>query len=247
MESRDDTEARDRELQRYRTALEKNKSDAWTDLSLTLPIFIAYHLGVVFLPTRNAADMVTTELRALAAGSLPVYAGITLAIGAALFGGLWFMGRGHAFSKSRFLGICIEGAAYALLMRAAGSYAVGSLRLGGGAGEHGPFSGLVMSAGAGFYEELVFRVALFGGGAWLIKLALGSGVVSLLPRLGWALACALTFSAWHYVGALGDPFMLQSFVFRAVCGLVLTGIYAFRGFAPAVWTHFLYDVWVMVL
>lgn len=30
------------------------------------------------------------------------------------------------------------------------------------------------------------------------------------------------------------------------CGLVLTAIYAFRGFAPAVWTHALYDVWVMV-
>jgi hypothetical protein len=24
-------------------------------------------------------------------------------------------------------------------------------------------------------------------------------------------------------------------------------IYAFRGFAPAVWTHALYDVWVLVL
>lgn len=246
MDPRDDAEARDRELKRYREALERNKSDAWTDLSLTLPIFIVYHLGVVFLPTQNAADMVTTELRALANGSLPAYAGITLAIGAILFGGLWFMGRGHAFSKGRFVGIFIEGAAYAFLMRAAGSYAVGSLRL-GGAGEHGPLSGLVMSAGAGFYEELVFRVILFGAGAWLLKLALGSGVVSLLPRLGWALAAALAFSAWHYVGALGDPFTLQSFVFRAVCGLVLTGIYAYRGFAPAVWAHFLYDVWVMVL
>ena len=38
------------------------KSDAWTDLGLTLPIFVLYHLGVVFLPIRNAADPVTHEL-----------------------------------------------------------------------------------------------------------------------------------------------------------------------------------------
>ena len=30
-------------------------SDAWSDLVLTLPIFILYHLGVVLLPVRNAA------------------------------------------------------------------------------------------------------------------------------------------------------------------------------------------------
>ena len=37
-------------------------SDAWSDLALTLPLFVAYHLGVVFLPVRNAADIVTREL-----------------------------------------------------------------------------------------------------------------------------------------------------------------------------------------
>jgi hypothetical protein len=58
---------------------------------------------------------------------------------------------------------------------------------------------------------------------------------------------AAVFAGWHYVGALGDPWSVQTFVFRAVCGLVLTAIFAFRGFAPAVWTHALYDVWVMVL
>ena len=31
-----------------------------------------------------------------------------------------------------------------------------------------------------------------------------------------------------------------------VLGLVLTLIYATRGFAAAVWTHALYDVWVLV-
>ena len=50
----------------------------------------------------------------------------------------------------------------------------------------------------------------------------------------------------HYVGALGDAFDGRSFVARAVLGLALTLVYSMRGFAAAVWTHALYDVWVLV-
>jgi membrane protease YdiL (CAAX protease family) len=144
--------------------------------------------------------------------------------------------------------IAVEGAIYALLMRFAGSYVVGSLRLGPPGGEPlGAFSGLIMSLGAGFYEEIAFRVGIFGLGALLLKMFFGKGLQGILLMAGWALVSAAVFSGWHYVGALGDPFDLKSFVFRMVCGLVLTAIYVFRGFAPAVWTHALYDVWVMVL
>jgi len=73
-----------------------------------------------------------------------------------------------------------------------------------------------------------------------------SRVKRALLSLGWALAASLAFSAWHYVGDLGEPFELRSFVFRAVCGFAFTLIYAFRGFAPAVWTHTIYDAWVLV-
>jgi hypothetical protein len=68
----------------------------------------------------------------------------------------------------------------------------------------------------------------------------------VLLSIGWAIVAAAVFSGWHYVGELGDPFDARSFVFRWVCGLAFTAIYAFRGFAPAVWTHTLYDVWVLV-
>ena len=39
---------------------------------------------------------------------------------------------------------------------------------------------------------------------------------------------------------------MPSFLFRLVLGLVLTLIFVTRGFAAAVWTHALYDVWVLV-
>jgi hypothetical protein len=222
------------------------KSDAWTDLALTLPIFLVYHLGVAFLPVRNAADPVTQELKALASASLLTYAGLTLAIGAAFVMVLIVLGRGKALDKRRFLYIALEGALYAILMRFAGAYAVGSLRLGPPEGG-GIFSNVVMSLGAGFYEEIAFRVGLFGLGALVLRRLLGEGTKRVVAICAWAICAAMVFSGWHYVGDLGDSFQLSSFVFRAVCGLTLTGIYALRGFAPAVWTHALYDIWVLVL
>ena len=51
----------------------------------------------------------------------------------------------------------------------------------------------------------------------------------------------------RHVGPLGDVFEMRSFVARMVLGLALTLVYAMRGFAAAVWTHALYDVWVLVL
>lgn len=221
------------------------KSDAWTDLGLTLPIFVAYHLGVAFLPVRNAADPVTAELRSLASHSILLYTGLTLGIGVAFVVVLAMLGKREAIQKKQFLRIAAEGAIYACLMRFIGAYVVGSLRL-GPPGGGGLFTSVVMALGAGFYEEIAFRVGLFGAGVFVLKRLFGKGPRTMAMIVGWAIASAMIFSGWHYVGALSDRFSLQTFVFRAVCGLVLTAIYGFRGFAPAVWTHALYDVWVMV-
>lgn len=220
------------------------RSDPWTDLALTLPIFVAYHIGVAFLPIRNAADLVTSELQLLVDHSVALYAGLTLSIGAVFTLALVLLGRGRAFKVHRFGIVVCEAILYGTLLRWAGSYVVGSLPLGpSGASE--TFTSVVMSLGAGFYEELTFRVALYGLGAWVLRLFLGEGLQGYIVSIAWALASAALFSAWHYVGPMSDAFDMRSFVYRATCGLVLTAIYAFRGFAPAVWTHALYDVWVM--
>lgn len=223
------------------------KSDAWTDLGLTLPIFLLYHFGVVFLPVRNAADPVTKELTTLAEHSLLGYAGLTLAIGVAFVVVLAATGQKKALERKRFVLIALEGTLYAILMRFAASYVVGSLTLAPNIQTRSVFSGVIMSMGAGFYEEIAFRVGLFGLGALVLKALFSPGLRRVVLTVLWAGVAAVGFSAWHYVGALGDSFDLQSFIFRAVCGLVLTAIFVFRGFAPAVWTHALYDVWAMVL
>ncbi len=227
------------------------KSNAWTDLALTLPVFLGYHIGVVLLQVRNAADLVTAQLVKLSEANLWVYWGLTAGIGLALVTILCLLGRGESFEPRRFGLVLAEGVLYAILMRAAAAYAVGSLPMGElvpmtKLALPGRWAGVVMSLGAGFYEEIAFRVGLFGLGALAIRGVFG-GVFKLSANLVWAFIAAAIFSGWHYVGPLGEPFELRSFVFRLVCGLCFTAIYVFRGFAPAVWTHALYDIWVLAL
>ncbi|MBX3258963.1 MAG: CPBP family intramembrane metalloprotease [Labilithrix sp.] len=271
----------------------RDRPGAWVDLGLTLPIFLVYHLAVVFLGVQNATDVVTGALLTLSAGDKTRYLLGTLCIGVIFAGTFALLGRGQAFRPRKFLQIVVEGTVYAFVMAlvanlvvgslfasvapASGSLAgagvatVGSLASDGQAGlaaaagslaSEGRFVGFIMSLGAGFYEELTFRVLLFGVGAkilvWMFgkqrvelsgtsAAASGFSFRSLLVMCGWAIACALIFSGVHYVGPLSDEFKLTSFTFRAVLGLILTLIYVTRGFAAAVWTHAIYDVWVLVL
>ncbi|HTQ03977.1 MAG TPA: CPBP family glutamic-type intramembrane protease [Polyangiaceae bacterium] len=231
-----------------------SKSDPWSDLALTLPLFVVYHLGVVFLPVRNAADIVTLELVKLADNDLLKYSGLTLAIGVVFVTVLAVLGRHRELRWQRFAWAAAEAVLYAVAMRLAAGYVVGKLRLAADtaavtSNAPGVFAGIVLAVGAGFYEEIAFRVVLFALGAKIIRLFAEPIPVARarLITFCWAFVAAGIFSGWHYVGALGDPFELKSFVFRWVCGLAFTVIYAFRGFGPAVWTHAIYDSWVLVL
>jgi hypothetical protein len=222
------------------------KSSAWTDLGLTLPIFVVYHLGVMFLPVRNAADVVTQELVALAHHDRISYAALTVGLGALFVAALLMLGRGDKLLRwQSFAWLALEGVVYAVAMRLVAAAVVGELFLANGV--EGRFTGFVMSLGAGLYEEVAFRVVLFGLGLACLRVLLHPA--SRLQRwslaIGWAVVCALVFSAWHHVGAYGDALDPRVFVFRAVCALVFTVIYVTRGFAPTVWTHVSYDVWVL--
>jgi len=219
---------------------------ARVDLALTLPIFLAYHLGVVFLNIRNASDVVTGVLMQLAEGNKAVYLVITLGVGVVFATVFGLLGRGTAFKLTKFVQIAIEGVVFAFLMRLAGSFVVGEM-FAGKVTIHG-FPGFIMSLGAGFYEELTYRFLLFGVGSYVLRtLLFAKGTLrGSIMSWGWAVVAAGAFSAMHYIGPMSDSFELKSFVFRWVLGMVLTIIFVFRGFAAAVWAHAFYDVWVMV-
>jgi hypothetical protein len=115
----------------------------------------------------------------------------------------------------------------------------------GGFDQFGLATKIMISLGAGIYEELVFRVLLVSGLMLAAKHLLGWG---LRPSIAFAIVVgALVFSAFHYIGPYGDPWALDSFTFRAIAGLIFSGLYVARGFGIAAWTHALYDVMLALL
>lgn len=107
---------------------------------------------------------------------------------------------------------------------------------------------IVLSLGAGFYEELVFRLILVSAIAGFFTLIVRGFKLSeerFSRTLRYSIAAvlgALIFSWVHYTGAYGDTFQPGSFTFRFLMGLVLNGIFLWRGFGVAAMTHALYDI-----
>lgn len=103
---------------------------------------------------------------------------------------------------------------------------------------------LMLSLGAGFFEELLFRVLLVSALATAGRVALGFGRTA--AGVFAAIVGALIFSAFHYIGPFGERFEIQSFAFRAVSGLAFSGLYLLRGFGITAWTHALYDAMLLL-
>jgi hypothetical protein len=108
----------------------------------------------------------------------------------------------------------------------------------------GPGTRVMLSLGAGLYEELLFRVLLVGGLAWIGRRLLGFR--PLVAGLWAALLGALVFSAFHYIGPYGDRWEPYSFVFRTIAGLALSALFLLRGFGITAWTHALYDLLLLL-
>lgn len=103
---------------------------------------------------------------------------------------------------------------------------------------------LMLSIGAGIYEELLFRVVLVGLLAWgALKLL---GWQPLAAGIAATVLGALIFSAFHYIGPYGDRLDVYSFVFRTIAGLFFSALYLTRGFGITAWTHALYDVFLLL-
>ena len=109
-----------------------------------------------------------------------------------------------------------------------------------GTGGLGPLEIVVISAGAGLHEELIFRIGGVGGLGWLLSGLTGA-------KRAWILALVISsvaFSLAHHIGPAGESFQFAAFTYRTLAGVVFALIYQVRGFAVAAWTHALYDVYV---
>lgn len=154
--------------------------------------------------------------------------------------------RLSSLKLSYFFGMLVEASAYAFLLALLITSAIAGLFQ---MIQTSPVESLsvlqqlALSLGAGLYEELFFRVILVSALLFLFKYLFAKKYVAYI--LAMILAAAL-FSFVHYIGALGDPFTMNTFLFRFLFGLALNAIYIWRGFGMAAWTHAIYDLMVIV-
>src|SRR2546425_2438127 len=226
-------------------------------LLFALPLLLFYQVLAVLLAhgersVRNGADVILQALFTAVAGAWGPPLFMVCLIGV----GLWLVTRDLRAHGSRLRGgvfVAMLGESIALALTF--GFVVGSVTSGvlgmlqtlvvpGGA-EMDWWTRLMVSLGAGIYEELLFRV--------LLVCALAA---TARARLGWrpltagvtaTFAGAAIFSAFHYLGPYGDRWQLYSFAFRMVAGLFFSGLDLARGFGITAWTHALYDRLLLVM
>lgn len=225
-------------------------------LLFALPLFIGYEvlqLAVSGGPggdIRNGADVILQSLFADLMGRRgPMVFEIALIVLGLVLVAHDMRRHGRHLSRMVFVGMSLETLALAILcgvlVGGITSHLFGAMGLAIGQIERTPLPvRLMLSLGAGLYEELLFRVILVGALAWGGHRVLGwsarlSGIVAVTVG-------ALAFSAIHYVGTYGDQLTLYSFVYRTLAGVFFSALYLLRGFGITAWTHALYDVFVLV-
>lgn len=226
-------------------------------VTFALPLLILYEALAAALSTfageqmRNGADVMLRGMFVAVAGRRGPLIFIVCVIGVCV----WFIARdlraGGKLQPRIFAWMVAESAAIALAfglvigtVTAKLLSPFATLAIGGGAPPMGVGTRLMLSLGAGLYEELLFRVLLVSG-----LLLLARRVFRWRPAVANTFAVglgALIFSAFHYIGPFGDPLRLDSFVFRTIAGVAFSALYVFRGFGITAWTHALYDVLVLV-
>jgi hypothetical protein len=97
---------------------------------------------------------------------------------------------------------------------------------------------LVLSVGAGIYEEMLFRLVAFCAMHFLFIDIMK--MEKLRAFLLMVLISSITFSAYHYLGS--EPFEWRSFVFRTLAGIYFAAIFIWRGFGVTAGAHAAYDI-----
>ncbi|MBC8068503.1 MAG: CPBP family intramembrane metalloprotease [Deltaproteobacteria bacterium] len=224
----------------------RGRVDGVTSALFCFPLFLIYQIGILGGRGQNGVDLLTRSLVEVAERDLHNYFAI-LGVMVVLYAAMMVVlrRRGH-LRPAAFVPMLLESSLYALIM---GSIILFVMRRFLGVlpglfiGEPTPLDAVVISAGAGFHEELMFRVVIMGGLAWLLTGLTGR-------RRAWLVALvisSLVFSLAHHVGPAGEAFTFAAFVYRALAGAFFALVYQVRGFAVAAWTHALYDLYVLGL
>lgn len=223
---------------------------------IALPLFMAYELGLFFAPSaleRNDCErLLSSLLRPLQTNA--VYGRWALLLGLGIWAWVHLRRQELAFlpKAARSLG---EGLLGAFLL---GPILVWMLSffdpsLFAGVGQAQPedapdiWAALRLVGGAP-WEELLFRVGIYGILYLLLArilgfLGLGRAAALLMGDLGAMVGSSLAFAAFHLeavqslLGESGEAYEPGAFLWRLLAGLLLAGLYRWRGLGTAAWAH----------
>ena len=210
-----------------------------------LPLLVFYEIGIVLYgsATKNTADIIVKKPFEIF-GNNATLAFNSLIIIISFFS-IFYIEKKNRLNCGIFIPMFLESTAYGFFLGYVTLFFV-----------HGylPFDitnlpvqsfikGIIISLGAGIYEEILFRMLLLSILYFIIVKALRTNPI--IGSLSSILICAFIFSIMHYIGPTGDSYSISSFSFRLVAGIVLSAIFVFRGLGIAVYTHAIYDILVI--
>lgn len=224
----------------------------WSCFLFLLPLLIGYEAGVLWLGgdqslrLRNGADAwLRWALEMFGAGHVLVAPAVVL--GVMIVWSWWRWADRPDDPVTTWFGTAFESALFAVLLwqfsRNFGPIIDGlgvKLQITVRAAP----ADILTYIGAGIYEEVLFRLGLFGGLTLILR------AVRIPWIVAWILAAAVAagaFAAAHHIGPYGEPMRADYFVFRTVAGLYFTALFVGRGFGVAVGAHAGYDVLVGVV
>jgi membrane protease YdiL (CAAX protease family) len=217
-----------------------------TSLVFLLPLIVVYEVGTVYFASQSHHQ---TEQRIIAFtlmqqffllfGATGKYLPAMAVVGILL---AWHIARRDAWqvSPATVMGMTLESLVLAVPLIVMGFAAARYVVLFAARGH--PGSLLILSIGAGVYEELVFRLVAFTVLNFFLL-----DVLRLQRWLGYllmVLSSSVLFALYHY---LGEPFSWQTFAFRTLAGIYFGLVFIYRGFGVTAGSHAAYDILIVLL
>ena len=207
---------------------------------MAIPLVLIYELGLLIVgwDALNGADMITLQLlKYLGRTGFLVLNGVLLvAFGVAVAQ----LRKRNRLNYRYFLPLLLESGIYAVLI---GAVMESAHLLGPGAlTQSSLLTRLVVSAGAGLHEEVVFRLLMIPAiiAIWRFVPVLGGDLTAPVVAV---IVSSVLFSLAHHIV---EPFVWTVFWYRTIAGAIFAALFVLRGFAVAAYTHAIYDVWVLI-
>jgi len=222
--------------------LHRSKSLANSFLFI-LPLLILYEAGIAMHGSniKNAADVIfKTPLSIFGRNGSLIFNSLVIIF---LFVSVFYIEKEYRFNSLIFIPMFLESIVYALFIGYGVGFIVYKVLF--------PYvlaiffskniwMGIILSIGAGVYEEIVFRLLLLS-----VLYFIFTSLLKIYKPISAAISIflgALIFTSMHYVGTLSDSFTYTNFTFRFLSGLALSVVFMLRGLGIVVYTHAIYDV-----